>query len=232
MTNAATARKTVADTLGEAAVADHFCAFPRSSTKSPLSASKATGIRILGLGGRYSSVVDGSCLRRNRQGKIRGILLGGQDIDTHFAEAPLDRKFRFDGSSRNVVPRHLGFGAHASFPTTREWRVSGLSSAARNGIQWQIRRLSGARVRLETAPVIFGEPGTNGQHAFFQSLHQGTDRTIDFLVAARPLDADATHTNAVANCLARARPLCRALDRGVRKIRAQNLSLKAIERPA
>ena len=49
----------------------------------------------------------------------------------------------------------------------------------------------GARVPIhETGPVIFGEPGTNGQHAFFQLLHQGTDVVpIDFLVAARAHDA-------------------------------------------
>jgi glucose-6-phosphate isomerase len=47
--------------------------------------------------------------------------------------------------------------------------------------------LSGKRVKYETAPVIFGEPGTNGQQAFFQMLHQGTAIVpIDFLVAAQP----------------------------------------------
>jgi glucose-6-phosphate isomerase len=47
--------------------------------------------------------------------------------------------------------------------------------------------LSGCRARLETAPAVFGEPGTNGQHAFFQLLHQGTEIVpIDFLVAAQP----------------------------------------------
>jgi glucose-6-phosphate isomerase len=64
--------------------------------------------------------------------------------------------------------------------------------------------LSGSGVRLEAAPVIFGESDTNGQHAFFQLLHQGTGIVpIDFLVAAQPLDADITHHHLlVANCLA------------------------------
>jgi glucose-6-phosphate isomerase len=56
--------------------------------------------------------------------------------------------------------------------------------------------LSGSRVEFETAPIVFGEPGTNGQHAFFQLLHQGTSVVpIDFFVAANPLDADVEHPN-------------------------------------
>jgi glucose-6-phosphate isomerase len=62
-----------------------------------------------------------------------------------------------------------------------------------------------------TAPVIFGEPGTNGQHAFFQMLHQGTDVVpVDFLVAAQPNAADAhQHQLLFANCLAQSEALMR-----------------------
>ena len=55
-----------------------------------------------------------------------------------------------------------------------------------------------------TGPVIWGEPGTNAQHSFFQLLHQGTDVIpVDFIAAARPRDADpAHHRLLLANCLA------------------------------
>jgi glucose-6-phosphate isomerase len=70
---------------------------------------------------------------------------------------------------------------------------------------------AGAPVTLETAPVIWGEPGTNGQHAFFQMLHQGTVVIpVDFLVAAQPTHADPHHhALLVANCFAQSEALMR-----------------------
>jgi len=69
---------------------------------------------------------------------------------------------------------------------------------------------AGEPVETATGPAIFGEPGTNGQHAFFQLLHQGTDVTpIDFLVAAEPVAADPHHHALLfANCSPKAKPLC------------------------
>ena len=66
-----------------------------------------------------------------------------------------------------------------------------------------------ARRRSRPAPSIWGEPGTNGQHAFFQMLHQGTDIVpIDFLVAAEPTEADRHHHELLfANCLAQSEAL-------------------------
>jgi glucose-6-phosphate isomerase len=70
-------------------------------------------------------------------------------------------------------------------------------------------RRNGAPVTLATAPVIWGEPGTNGQHAFFQMLHQGTDIVpVDFIVAAEPTSADEHHHELLfANCLAQSEAL-------------------------
>ncbi len=83
---------------------------------------------------------------------------------------------------------------------------------------------------MATAPVIWGEPGTNGQHAFFQMLHQGTDIIpIDFLVAAQPVEADAHHhALLVANCLAQSEALMRGRTRGEAEsqLRKQGLSLE------
>jgi glucose-6-phosphate isomerase len=88
-------------------------------------------------------------------------------------------------------------------------------------------------VGYETAPVVFGEPGTNGQHAFFQMLHQGTTIVpIDFLVAARPSDADAAHHNLLfANCLAQSQALMqgRTIEAVRERLRAQNMSPAAID---
>ena len=67
----------------------------------------------------------------------------------------------------------------------------------------------GARVATATGPVIWGEPGTNAQHSFFQLLHLGTDIVpVDFIAAARPRAADPEHhALLLANCLAQGQAL-------------------------
>jgi glucose-6-phosphate isomerase len=67
-------------------------------------------------------------------------------------------------------------------------------------------RMDGSPVRCETAPVIWGEPGNNAQHSFFQMLHQGTPRAaLDFLLPGLSSCGDsAAHDLAIANCLAQA----------------------------
>jgi glucose-6-phosphate isomerase len=70
--------------------------------------------------------------------------------------------------------------------------------------------LSGETVKVDTGPVVWGEPGTNGQHAFFQLLHQGTGVVpIEFLIAAEPHEANMRvhHDLLVANCLAQSQAL-------------------------
>src|SRR5260370_14698997 len=66
--------------------------------------------------------------------------------------------------------------------------------------------LAGKPVESATAPVIWGEPGDNAQHSFFQLLHQGTQRAaLDFLVPAKSSCGDQDHQDlAIANCLAQA----------------------------
>jgi glucose-6-phosphate isomerase len=67
----------------------------------------------------------------------------------------------------------------------------------------------GIPVNYDTCPVIWGEPGTNGQHAFFQLLHQGTlICPADFILTANPINTDAdSHALLNANCLAQAESL-------------------------
>ena len=100
-----------------------------------------------------------------------------------------------------------------------------------NGKSVDARRRAGRCVA--TAPVVLGEPGTNGQHAFFQLLHQGTEIVpIDFLIAAEPTAADEKHHRAVVRQLPRAerRPSCSAARsrRSSSQLEAQDLSPEAI----
>ena len=75
-------------------------------------------------------------------------------------------------------------------------------------------RLDGDPVHFPTGPVVWGEPGTNGQHAFFQLLHQGTEVVpVDFLVAAEPTRADRHHHDLLlANCFAQSQALMQGRD--------------------
>ena len=64
-----------------------------------------------------------------------------------------------------------------------------LPSAAHNGEQRQARHLEGTRVSHATGPIYWGEPGTNGQHSFYQLIHQGTALVpCDFIGFIRPLN--------------------------------------------
>jgi glucose-6-phosphate isomerase len=70
--------------------------------------------------------------------------------------------------------------------------------------------VDGSPVTFSTGPVVWGEPGTNAQHAFFQSLHQGTDVVpVEFLIAANAHEPDlhSHHDLLIANCLAQSEAL-------------------------
>jgi glucose-6-phosphate isomerase len=239
MTNAATARKAVAATLGEAAVADHFCAV--STQLDKIAAFGIRSDRVFGfwdwVGGRYSIWSSIGLLLAIGIGKekFEQFLLGGQDIDSHFAEAPLNRNIPVLMALLGIWYRDFwGYAAHAVIPyDERMARFPAYLQQLEMESNGKSVDLSGTRVRYETAPVIFGEPGTNGQHAFFQMLHQGTAIVpIDFLVAARPLAAGIAHHNLLlANCLAQSQAMMqgRSIEEVRVRLRAQNLSPEAIE---
>jgi glucose-6-phosphate isomerase len=92
--------------------------------------------------------------------------------------------------------------------------------------------LAGAPVGYATGPVIWGEPGTNGQHAFYQLIHQGTDVVpVDFLVAAEPHeDLPPHHAKLVANVLAQSEALMlgKTEDEVVAELEAQGLDAARI----
>jgi glucose-6-phosphate isomerase len=239
MTNAATARKAVAATLGEAAVGDHFCAV--STQLDKIAAFGIRSDRVFGfwdwVGGRYSIWSSIGLLLAIGIGKekFHEFLRGGQDIDNHFVEAPLERNIPVLMALLGIWYRDFwGYAAHAVIPyDERMARFPAYLQQLEMESNGKSVELSGVRARLETAPVIFGEPGTNGQHAFFQMLHQGTQIVpIDFLVAVLPLCADIEHHNLLfANCLAQSQALMqgRPLAEVKEKLAAQGLGTEAIE---
>ncbi|MDE2363732.1 MAG: glucose-6-phosphate isomerase [Hyphomicrobiales bacterium] len=217
MANAASARKFVADALGEAAVADHFAAV---STK--LDKVAEFGIRpdrVFGfwdwVGGRYSmwSAIGLSLVIAIGPERFEEFLRGGQDVDEHFVSAPLDRNIPVLMGLLGVWRRNLwGDDVHLVIPyDQRLGRFPAYLQQLDMESNGKHVCRDGSPADMRTGPFVFGEPGTNGQHAFFQLLHQGTDvAPIDFLVAAEPNDADAGHhALLVANCLAQSEAMMR-----------------------
>ena len=138
---------------------------------------------------------------------FRDFLAGAHAMDQHFAEAaPLAENLPFMlglvGFWHRVV---CGYPARAVIPyDQRLSRLPGLSAAARHGIERQGRDASTAACRsTPTGPLVWGEPGTNGQHAFFQLLHQGTDVIpVEFIAAANGHEPELRHHHdlLLANC--------------------------------
>ncbi|HEV2573399.1 MAG TPA: glucose-6-phosphate isomerase [Beijerinckiaceae bacterium] len=221
MTNAASARAVIAQSLGEAAVGDHFAAV---STKLDLVAK--FGIkpeRVFGfwdwVGGRYSiwAAIGLSLAIAIGRDHFEAFLRGAHDVDTHFVETPLERNIPVLMALIGIWYRDLwGYGSQAVIPyDQRLGRFSAYLQQLDMESNGKSVTRSGAPVAHPTAPVIWGEPGTNGQHAFFQMLHQGTDIIpVDFMVAAEPIDADAHHHDLlVANCLAQSEAMMRGRSR-------------------
>ena len=221
MTNAGSARARVAEVLGEAAVGDHFVAV---STKLDL--VEKFGIRadrVFGfwdwVGGRYSiwSAIGLALALAIGRKNFEDFLRGAHDVDEHFTQAPLQDNIPvlmgligvwyrniWDFSAQAVIPYDQRLGRFAAYLQQLDMESNGKS----------VRR-GGQDTQMDTAPVIWGEPGTNGQHAFFQMLHQGTEPVpVDFLVAAEPIDADPHHhALLVSNCLAQSEALMRGRSR-------------------
>ncbi len=191
MTNAATARKWVAKALGEAAVSKHFAAV---STALDLVAK--FGIekdRVFGfwdwVGGRYSvwGAIGLSVMIAVGPSNFRAFLGGAHEMDEHFRTTPVAKNLPMllglVGWWHRVVCQ---YPARAVIPYDQ--RLSRLPAY----LQQLDMESNGKSVTLEseavttpTGPLVWGEPGTNGQHAFFQLLHQGTDIIpIEFLAAA------------------------------------------------
>ena len=217
MTNAASARSWIVAGLGEMAVSLHFAAV--STRLDKVAEFGIAADRVFGfwdwVGGRYSlwSSIGLALVIAIGGAHFEDFLRGAESVDKHFQTAPLEKNIPVVMAMLGVWHRNIcGQGAHAVIPYDQ--RLSRFSAYLQqldmesNGKSVQ---RDGTPVTCDTGPVIWGEPGTNGQHAFFQLLHQGTSIVpIDFLVAAKPTAADGHHHNLLlANCLAQGEALMR-----------------------
>ena len=221
MTNARSARDWIVASLGQAAVSDHFAAVSTKLDKVDEFGIDPT--RVFGfwdwVGGRYSiwSSIGLPLAIAIGPENFEDFLRGGSDIDHHFREAPVDKNIPMLMGLISVWNRNvLGHASQAVIPyDQRMGRFPAYLQQLQMESNGKSVRLDGSPVDLATGPIVWGEPGTNGQHAFFQLLHQGTEVSpIDFLVAAKPTNADAHHHDLlVANCFAQGEALMRGRSR-------------------
>ncbi len=217
MTNARSARAWLTAALGEAAVAQHFAAISTN-----LKAVADFGIaedRIFGfwdwVGGRYSvwSAVGLPVMLAIGPRHFEDFLQGAFEMDEHFRWSPLAANLPVILGLIGVWHRDVcGYASHAVLPyDQRLERFPAYLQQLDMESNGKSVTLTGHPVTEATGPVVWGEPGTNGQHAFYQLLHQGSDVVpCDFLLAAEPQEQLGDHHMLLAaNCLAQSEALMR-----------------------
>jgi len=212
LSNANSARKWLISELGEAAVAKHFVAVSTNHK-----AMDAFGIAPESrftmwdwVGGRYSlwSAVGLSIALALGMDQFELVLQGGHDIDEHFRSAPLERNLPVLMGLIGVWNNN--FLMHDSLAVLPYDRRLHRFSAYLQQLEMESNGKSvtrdGQAIDYATGNVVWGEPGNNAQHSFFQLLHQGTAHVaMDFIA---PVNASSRfqdqHDLALANCFAQA----------------------------
>jgi glucose-6-phosphate isomerase len=227
MTNAHTAREWALRALGdEKAVARHFVAVSTNSAgveKFGIDTANMFGFWDW-VGGRYSmdSAIGLSTMIAIGAEQFRQMLAGFHEMDEHFRSAPFDRNLPvlmgllavlynafFDAQSIAVLPYEQYLKRFPAYLQQLTMESNGKHVT-----------LQGAHVDYQTGPIYWGEPGTNGQHSFYQLIHQGTKLIpCDFIGFAQALNPLGNHHDLLlANVFAQAEAL--AFGRTPEEVRA------------
>jgi glucose-6-phosphate isomerase len=216
MTNARTARRWIVAALGEEAVSAHFVAV--STALDKVAAFGIAPERIFGfwdwVGGRYSvwSAIGLPLMLAIGAEGFAQFLSGGHAMDEHFRSRPFASNMPVLLGLLGIWHRDVcGYPARAVLPyDQRLARFPAYLQQLDMESNGKRVTLAGRPVEHPTGPVVWGEPGTNGQHAFYQLLHQGTDIVpCEFWIGAQAHETDLTEHQALlmANCLAQSRAL-------------------------
>ena len=218
MTNAHTARRWLVDALGdEEAVARHFVAL--STNREAVEAFGIAAESIFEfwdwVGGRYSSwsAIGLTVALAVGFDRFVELLDGANIVDRHFIEVPLEENIPVLMAMLGIWYRNFfGASTKAVLPYDQYLRrfPAYLQQADMESNGKSVDR-DGCRVGYATGPVIWGEPGTNGQHAFYQLIHQGTELVpCDFIGVINSHNLIGDHQQKlVANCFAQTEALMR-----------------------
>ena len=210
LTNAQTARDWLTAKLGTTAVAKHFVAVSTATEKV-----KAFGIdtnNMFGfwdwVGGRYSvwSAIGLPLMLAIGPAQFDQFLAGAHAMDTHFVTAPLEKNMPVMMAVLGVWYRNfwqLPVQAILPYDQYLENFPRYLQQLDMESNGKRVDR-NGENVDYDTGAIVFGEPGTNGQHAFYQLIHQGTTLIpCDFIVTHTPHNPRGEHHKILlANALA------------------------------
>ena len=195
LTNATAARRWLTDSLGDEAVSKHFVAV--STNEKLVDEFGIDTANMFGfwdwVGGRYSvdSAIGLSVMAVIGKERFAEFLAGFHVVDEHFRTTPLEANAPvllgliglwyndfFDAQARAVLPYSNDMARFAAYLQQLTMESNGKSVKS-----------DGTAVTTQTGEIYWGEPGTNGQHAFYQLLHQGT-RLIpaDFIGFSQPTD--------------------------------------------
>jgi glucose-6-phosphate isomerase len=216
MTNAAAARSWVLKAIGsEKGIARHFVAL--STNAEGVSKFGIDTANMFGfwdwVGGRYSmdSAIGLSTMISVGPDNFRGLLAGFHAMDEHFRTAPPERNMPllmglltvwynnfFGAQTIGVMPYAADLARFPAYLQQLQMESNGKHVD-----------VTGTPVDVQTGPVIWGEPGTDGQHSFYQLIHQGTKLIpCDFIGFYRPLSASMEqHDLLMANLFAQAEAL-------------------------
>jgi glucose-6-phosphate isomerase len=241
MTNAATARDWLATGVTDPGAQ---CV----ALSSAIDKAAAFGIapeRVFGfedwVGGRYSmwGPIGLALMLAVGPAPFRQMLDGAAAMDAHFRSAPLEGNLPVLLALTGIWHRQvLGHTSRAVLPYDQ--RLSRLPAYLQQlEMESNGKRVAmdGSDLTIPSGPLVWGEPGTNGQHAFYQLIHQGTDVVpCEFLIAARGHEAHLAHQHRllVANCLAQSEALMRGrtLDEALALMAAKGLTGAEQERQA
>jgi len=241
MTNAATAKAWISEGGGD--VKGQFAALSTNLEKTG-----AFGIppeRVFGfedwVGGRYSvwGPIGLSLMIAIGANGFKAFLRGAQAMDRHFCAAEFRANLPVLLALVGIWHHQIcGYATRAVLPyDQRLARLPAYLQQLEMESNGKRVKIDGSPVSRATGPVVWGEPGTNGQHAFYQLIHQGPDVVpCEFLCAAQGHEEDLEHQHEllVANCLAQAEALMRGRSMGeARKMmEAKGLSGEELERQA
>lgn len=200
MTNANTARKWLVEKLGENAIKNHFVALSTNKEKVAEFGIDTNNMFEFWnfVGGRYSlwSAIGLPIACAIGFDKFKELLTGAYEMDVHFKTAPIEQNIPvimailgvwynnfFNAQSYTVLPYSQYLHRFTAFLQQSDMESNGKT----------INR-DGKKVNYQTGQVLWGEPGTNGQHSFYQLIHQGTKMIpCDFIGIVNPPEKIGDH---------------------------------------
>ena len=234
MTNARSARAWLTSVLGEASVPKHVVAVSTNAEKVA-----EFGIDVANMfgfwdwvGGRYSmdSAIGLSLMLAIGPDRFREMLAGFRTVDEHVASAPAAANAAFLMGLVGVWERNfLGSPSLGVIPYCNEL---GLFPAYLQQLDMESNGkrvgLDGRPVTVDSGPIVWGTPGTNGQHAYFQLLHQGTTVVpLDLIGFAQPVhDLGDHHDLLIANLLAQSQAL--AFGKSAEEVTAEGVAAELV----